>query len=100
MDDEEVVDIILFLSRFCKFSIYGERVILNVNGTYFHLSDTGIAQVEAERHDYAVRYSESMPKKWDEIITRIRNGQISVLDEHEQQLRARTVINKILTQFF
>ena len=100
MDDEEVVEIILFLSQFCKFSIYGEGVVLKVNDVYFQLGDSGIAKIESDRHDYAVTYEHKIPKKWDEIITRIRNGHIAVLDDHNQQLRARTVINKILTQFF
>ena len=99
MDDEEIVEIIIFLSQFCKFSIYGEGIVLKVNDVYFQLCDSGISKIEADHHDFAVTYEQRIPKRWDEIIMRIRNGHISVLGADGEQLRARTVINKILTQF-
>ena len=99
MNDEETVEIIVFLSKFCKFSIYGGGVILNVNDTYFALSDSGVAVVPETAHHFEVRYTNEFPKRWDNIIMHIRNGNVRIFNERSEPMRGRTIINKILSLF-
>ena len=65
----------------------------------FKLSNHGVSQIDSATHDYEIQYTRDISKTWDEIITHIRNGNISVLNAQSEQLRARTIVNKILTQF-
>jgi hypothetical protein len=96
-----------FLSTFCKFSIYGSGITIQIinskddTQTYV-LTDCHVRRVSATttKVDFIIKCDKDISEcTWDTILNNLRSGDISVYNSKSDKFRSRTIINKWLLQF-